>query len=229
MRGKPFVVACIPAYNEEKAISEVCSRAKKYVDMIIVCDDGSTDKTREIIDKLGVTVKRHPKRLGKGAALKTLFDVAKDLNADIIVTLDADGAHFPEEVTYLLKPILKSNPGADVVIGSRFANHTRGNVSTLNYAGNRFFNILTYLLTGRRLTDTQSGFRAFKRKFLNDIIIHSNGYEAESEITIKAIRYGYKIVEVPIKCGKNYRASKLHSFRDGLRIFVTIIKTFLLD
>lgn len=225
MSNKPFIVACIPAHNEEKTVATISFRARKYVDEVIVCDDGSTDSTRKVIERLGITVKNHRKNRGKGSALKTLFEAAKDADADIIVTLDADGTHFPEEIPILLKPLLESD--SDMVVGSRFITRTRGTVTATNYAGNRLFSALTVLLTGKKLTDTQSGFRAFKKKLLEDIVVTSKGYEVESEITIRTLRCGYKIIEVPIKCGRNYRASRLHSFRDGARIFTTIITTFI--
>lgn len=227
--NRPFVIACIPAYNEEETISEIQSQAYKYVDKVIICDDGSTDDTREIIGKLGTTVLYHHERMGKGEALKTLLKVAKDSDADIIVTLDADGTHLPEEIPSLIEPLLKSDPDLDpdMVVGSRFMVHKRGIVTATNYVGNQIFNTLTFLLTGKRLTDTQSGFRAFKKSLLKDLIVTSKGYEVESEITIRTIRRGYRITEVPINCGKNYRATRLHSFRDGFRIFTTIITTFI--
>lgn len=229
MSKKPFIVACIPAYNEEKTIATIASRAHEYVNKVIVCDDGSTDNTRKTMQGLDIIVKHHCERMGKGLALKTLFKAAKDIDADIVVTLDSDGTHLPEEIPQLLKPLLESSSRTDMVVGSRFLNHAQVTTSALNNMGNRLFNILTFLLTGRRLTDTQSGFRAFKKELLESIAIHSVGYEVESEITIKIIKRGFKIMEAPIRCGKSYRVSRLRSFRDGFKIFTTIIKTFLLD
>lgn len=220
-----FTVACIPAYNEEKTISDVCAQTCKYVDAVIICNDGSTDKTREILDKTNVIVKNHYKHLGKGSALKTLFKAAIDIKADIIVTLDADGQHLPEEIPKLITQLLRPELKADMVIGSRFSNNTHGSGSSLNYAGNRLFNFLIYLFTARHLTDTQCGFRVFKKELLNELATDSKDYEIESELTIKALKQGYKIVEIPIICGKTYRASRLHSFRDGLKILTTIIIT----
>ncbi|MFH0897261.1 MAG: glycosyltransferase family 2 protein [Candidatus Bathyarchaeota archaeon] len=228
MITKPYVVACIPAYNEEITIAEVHLRACKFADRVIVCNDGSTDSTGEILGKLDIGVTNHFERMGKGVALKTLLRVVKDTKADIIVTLDADGTHLPEEIPLLIKPLLESDPelDPDMVVGSRFMTSDRGVTSAMNYVGNRIFNTLTFMLTGKRLTDTQSGFRAFKKKLLDDIVVTSKGYEVESEITIKTLRHGYKIAEVPIKCGKSYRAPRLNRFRDGFKIFTTIISTF---
>ncbi|MEM2843728.1 MAG: glycosyltransferase family 2 protein, partial [Candidatus Bathyarchaeia archaeon] len=91
--NKPFVIACIPAYNEEATIAKVIIQAQKYVDKVILCDDGSNDYTGLIAERLGAEVIKHERRLGKGAALRILFKKAEDLEAGIVVTLDADGQH----------------------------------------------------------------------------------------------------------------------------------------
>jgi len=117
--SKPFVVACIPAFNEEGSIAGVVVRAGKYVDRVVVCDDGSVDLTGEIAEGLGAVVIRHEGNRGKGAALRSAFLRARELGADVVVMLDADGQHDPEEIPGLVEPILKG--AADMVVGSRYA------------------------------------------------------------------------------------------------------------
>jgi glycosyltransferase involved in cell wall biosynthesis len=112
------VAVGIPAYNEEKTIARAVLGAQKHAHIIIVCDDGSSDLTGEIADRLGAVVVRHEKNLGYGAALQSLFERAKELNADVLVTLDSDGQHNPAEIPRLVKPI--EDGVAEVVLGSRF-------------------------------------------------------------------------------------------------------------
>jgi glycosyltransferase involved in cell wall biosynthesis len=117
-KAKPLIIACIPAYNEEKTIAKVVLLTKKYVDTVVVCDDGSADMTSELAEELGAEVIRHEKNRGYGAALASLFRRAREINADVMVTLDADYQHNPDYISRLVEPILKGE--ANMVIGSRF-------------------------------------------------------------------------------------------------------------
>ena len=90
-KDRPFVVVAIPAFNVEKSIAKVVLEAQKYVDVVVVCDDGSEDFTGEIAERLGADVVRHERNLGEGAALRSLFDAGRKISADVLVTLDADG------------------------------------------------------------------------------------------------------------------------------------------
>src|SRR3972149_7570530 len=123
-----MIVACIPAYNEENAIAKVLIETSKHVDKTLVCNDGSKDMASEIAQRLGATVFEHPQNMGKGAALRTLFEACKSLHPDAVVTLDADWQHDAKEIPKLVEPILKGV--ADVVIGSRFLNSDK---NTPNY------------------------------------------------------------------------------------------------
>jgi len=118
MSKRPFIIACIPAFREDASIARVIVKTLRYVDRVIVCDDGSPDMTAEIAERLGVEVIRHERNLGYGAALCSLFKRARELDPDVMVTLDADLQHDPDEIPKVLSPILRSE--ADVVIGSRF-------------------------------------------------------------------------------------------------------------
>lgn len=116
--GEPFIIAAIPAYNEERTIARTILMAQRHVDKVVVCDDGSTDMTAHIARQLGADVATHTTKKGYGAAIQTLFRTARALDADIMVTLDADGQHNPGEIPAMVAPILERK--ADVVIGSRF-------------------------------------------------------------------------------------------------------------
>ena len=117
-KPKPLIVAAIPAFNVEKTIARLVLETQKFVDVVLVCDDGSTDCTAEIAERMGADVIRHERNLGYGAAIKTLFSMARELNADVLVTLDGDGQHDPREIPRLIEPVLENN--ADIVLGSRF-------------------------------------------------------------------------------------------------------------
>jgi len=199
---KPYVIACIPAYNEEKTIAKVLVKTKKYVDKVIVCDDGSTDMTAEIAEALGAEVIRHEINMGKGAAIRSLFRKSREENADVIVTLDADGQHDPDEIPILLK--IAEESGADIVVGSRFlTEETAKKIPTYRYIGNR---ILTMVTSVKGILDTQSGFRVYSRKAIELIQPAEMGFAVDSEILYKASERGLKIVEVPVRV--EYRVPK---------------------
>lgn len=186
-----MILACIPAFDEEKTIARVVVLAQKFVDRVLVCDDGSDDMTAAIAEKLGATVIRHERNIGKGEALRTLVLKCRELNADVMVTIDGDGQHDPTEIPRLLKPI--ESESADVVIGNRFHTKSRG-VPLHRRFGNRVLNSVT--LEG--IHDTQSGFRAYSKKAITSILPAEMGMGADSEILMDAARMGLRITEVPI-------------------------------
>ena len=200
--NKPFIIACIPAFNEEDTIAKVLIKTMKYVDKVIVCDDGSSDMTAEISEKIGAEVIRHKENMGKGAALKTLFNRARELDADIIITLDSDGQHDPDEIPKMVAPILEGE--ADIVNGSRFIAEV--NMPIYRKIGNKLLNFLVNVGINQKLTDTQSGFRAYSKRALRRIEITENNMGVDSQIIIDASRIGLKVVEVPINV--NYRNIK---------------------
>jgi glycosyltransferase involved in cell wall biosynthesis len=189
-----MIVAVIPAHNEERSIAKVVLRTRQKVDRVIVVDDGSTDATAEISQALGATVIRHRENLGYGAAMKTAFKAAREINATTMVMLDADGQHDPKEIPLLLKKIQE---GFDIVIGSRLIGkakiprYRRYGISILNFAMRR-----AYI----NVTDSQSGYRAYSKKAFDQIRPIEDGMSAGAEILLEARTYGLKICEVPIKC-----------------------------
>jgi len=201
-RRKPYIIACIPAYNEEKTIAKVILKARKYVDKVIVCDDGSIDMTAEIAKALGAEVIRHERNMGKGAAIRSLFRKAREEIADVMVTIDGDAQHDADEIPLLLKVIRETS--ADIVIGSRFLNkETARKVPKYRYIGNRILNIITSV---EGITDTQSGFRAYSRRAIELIQPAEMGFAVDSEILYKAAKLNLKIVEVPVNV--EYRVPK---------------------
>jgi len=216
----------IPAYNEEKTIGEVLSKTISVMESlgrpyeIIVVDDGSTDRTLEVASTYKVTVLSNGRNKGKGYALRKGFQHAR---GDVIVTIDSDGAHDPKDIPEMLKLIFN---GADVVSGSRFLGASKDFTSSLNRLGNFLINSIIMVLTGKRITDSQTGFRAIKKEILEKLCLESIGYEIETELTVKTLKNGFIFQEKPIACKKRrYYNSKLRVLYDGIKILKTILKS----
>lgn len=185
--AKPLVVVGIPAFNVEKTIAKVVLQARKYVDWVVVCDDGSADMTAEIAEKLGADVVKHEKNLGYGGALKSLFRRAQELGADLMVTLDGDGQHNPAEIPMLVEPVLQGK--ADVVVGSRFLRDVKGkknNVPRYRRLGIKAITGLTSAASSLGLTDAQCGFRVYGRKALQGFSLFENGMGVSVEVLMEA-------------------------------------------
>jgi glycosyltransferase involved in cell wall biosynthesis len=225
INNKSYVIACIPAYNEEKTIARVIIETQKYTNKIIVCDDGSTDLTGEIAERLGAEVIRHEKNMGKGVALRDLFSAAKKYNPTIVVTIDADGQHDPNDIPMLLKPIEEGE--ADFVIGSRFVKGAKTDAPSYRRFGLKIINFLSKITTNSNVKDTQSGFRALTIKALDELWnIDSEGFGIESEQIILALKKGLKIKEIPItiKYKGLPKTSKKSPLLHGEEIIATILK-----
>lgn len=217
-----MILAAIPAYNEEIAIGSVILRTKKYVDKVIVIDDGSTDATSIVAKMAGADVIHHDKNLGKGAALKCAFRRAKQLEADIFVCLDADGQHNPDEIPRLLEAIKTGD--ADMVIGSRFLKGIN-TVPIYRRIGQHVLNSLTNSISTTKVTDSQSGFRAFSKKAIHSLSCNEMGIGIESQLMSSADELNLKIVEVPISCRYDVEhGSKMNPFNHGFRVINTILK-----
>jgi len=187
----------MPAYNEDHVIAEVIQGCKKYVDKVVVVDDGSSDNTAEIALSLGATVVRHIKNLGYGAALKSCFNKARELDADAMIVIDSDGQHNPDEIPKLLATL---EQGFDLVIGSRFINGNGKNVPSYRKVGMMVLDVVTYIAGGINVTDSQSGFRAYSKKAIEKIRIDGDDMSAGSEILLHAKDYNLKFTEVEIHC-----------------------------
>jgi glycosyltransferase involved in cell wall biosynthesis len=192
---KPLVVAVIPCFNEERFIGSVVLKVRKHVDKVLVVDDGCTDSSAEVAVAAGALVVRHDCNRGLGAALRTAFRKAKELGADVVVRLDGDGQHNPDEIPTLIAPILRGE--ADVVIGSRFLTG-RERAPLYRRIGQRLLTTTTNLGSGTHVTDSQSGFRAFSAEAVEKIAITEDGFSAESEMQFAIARGGLRLAEVPI-------------------------------
>ena len=220
-----FVVACIPAYNEEKTIGGVVLRALRHVDMVVVCDDGSVDLTGAIAEGVGAVVIRHERNRGKGAALNSVFRYVRDLNPDVVVVLDADGQHDPDEIPRLVEPIVGG--AVDMVVGSRYVESSGVDAPLYRRWGLRFINALSGKCGDSGVGDTQSGFRAFSAKALDVALdCEAGGYGVETEQLALSQRNGLRTVEVPVTIRYDGldNTSKKHPVSHGAELVGTVLR-----
>jgi glycosyltransferase involved in cell wall biosynthesis len=217
----------IPAYNEEKNIASVILKLKTITDKIIVCDDGSSDSTGEIAEKLGASVIRHVKNLGYGAAIKSIFLKAKEMKADVLVTFDADGQHRIEDVEKLVKPIYEGR--LDIVIGSRFLDKNNSQVPEYRKFGIKIITKVTNTSLQNELTDSQSGLRAYNSKVLSELTLSETGMGVSTEILIKASKNGLRIGEIPITILYEGETSSQHPITHGISVLMSTLKFMSID
>lgn len=186
----------LPAFNEEKNVGAIIARLMQEYDSVIVCDDGSSDMTPTIAQKMGAIVVSHQRNRGYGAAIQSLFSKAKEIDCDILVTFDADGQHRVGDIKKIVEPILKGN--ADVVIGSRFMDKNEKDVPKYREIGIKVITNLVNVESGKKITDAQSGFRAYSKKALVEITPSDSGMGVSTEILIKANQKKLRIAEIPI-------------------------------
>ncbi len=226
VKMKPFVVIGIPAFNEEHTIARIVLEAQKFADKVVVCDDGSTDYTAKIAESLGADVVRHEKNGGYGASIKSLFLRAHELNADVFVTLDADGQHEPNEIPIVIKPIVEGE--ADVVIGSRFVD--KNGTAEMPLYRQLGAKLITKMVNGSAkngVTDSQSGFRAYSHLALDRLNFFEDGMGASVEILLKASKNDLRIVEVPSTCKYNTgegNTSSEHPVTHGMGVVFSLIR-----
>jgi len=211
----------IPAYNEEKNIAKIIVKLKKTVDQIIVCDDGSTDSTSEIAESLGATVVKHAKNSGYGMAIRSIFLKSREINADILVTLDADGQHKIEDINKIIKPVVDGE--ADISIGSRFLKEDN-NTPGYRKLGVKIITKVTNSSLSEKITDAQSGFRAYNNKVLQSLTPADSGMGISTEILIKSSNLGLKIVEVPTEIQYEGDTSTQNPVTHGTEVLMSTLK-----
>jgi len=219
---RPKIIAAIPCLNEEAFIGDIVTRAKKYVDKVIVIDDGSTDNTSKAARAAGAKVIKHKTNQGAGAATRTAFEAAKRSHADILVTLDGDGQHNPDEIPQLLAPII--NEEADLVIGSRFLTPNPQQMPKYRKFG---IDVITFLYnfgSKARVSDAQCCFRAQNRRLIEAVTITEAGFGFSVQVLIQARKKGFTIKEVPISCIYHSDGSSLNPVTHGLGVAFNVIK-----
>ncbi len=189
------VLVVVPAYNEDRFIGSVVVKLRSKGYPVLVVDDGSTDSTAEVASAAGARLVRHDANLGKAAALRSAIEFARRQDVRALVVIDGDSQHDPAEVSQVLAPILTGD--ADMVVGSRFAGILNP-VPRWRIAGQRALSLATNLGSGLRVTDTQSGFRAFSRRALDEMELRGDGFSVESEMQFEAQARGWRVLEVPI-------------------------------
>jgi glycosyltransferase involved in cell wall biosynthesis len=216
------IIVGIPAFNEEKNIASIITKLSSIADTILVCNDGSTDLTSKISEKMGAIVINHEKNLGYGAAIRSLFLKAKDLDGDVLVTFDADGQHRIDDIKNVIKPIL--NDEADLVIGSRFLDESEKEVPQYRKVGIKVITKITNASIKKQLTDSQSGFRGYSREIISELNPSETGMGVSTEILIKASSKNFRIVEVPIKIIYEGDTSTHNPITHGSSVIISTIK-----
>jgi glycosyltransferase involved in cell wall biosynthesis len=220
-----LISVIIPMYNEELTIGSIIDRTETSLQLIglpyevIIVNDHSYDESLKIAQKRDAKILSLKQHLGKGYALRAGFAKAK---GDIIVTIDSDASHRPEELAQVLAPVLEDR--ADLVIGSRYLDQENATAKKLNAFGVRIFNLIIRLLTGTAVTDSQSGYRAMKREILTRQKLKSGEYEIESEMLVKTAKAGFRVAEVPISfVQRTYGRSGVDPLIDGYKILLSIV------
>ncbi|MFC1949086.1 glycosyltransferase family 2 protein [Chloroflexota bacterium] len=212
------VIVGMPAYNEQQYIGSVVLQAGQYADEVVVVDDGSNDDTARIAELAGASVVKHATNEGYGSAIQSLLVEAGKRNADILVILDADSQHSPSEIPSLVKAIQE---GSDVVIGSR---EMKENViPAYRRLGQRFLSRMTSVTSRQKLSDTESGFRAYSKKAMSTLELKEKGMAISSEIVSEAVSKGLKVSEVPISVTYSGDSSTLNPVKHGVGVLNRIL------
>jgi len=223
------VMVGIPCYNEEVAIGSLVLRASRYADEVVVLDDGSTDKTAEVARLAGAHVLVHDTNIGKGGALRDLFAYATQSGFDIIVIIDGDGQHNPDDIPKLVQPLVRDE--ADVVNGSRYLSGMTGNTPRYRRFGQIVLDkIIHWGLNGcDTFTDTQSGFRAFSIKTAPLFRFNSDELAIDSEMLMDAANARLRIKEVGVGVRYDVGRSSKHPVSHGLQVLTGVLRSIEFD
>lgn len=219
-QAHPRVIATIPCFNTERSIGGVVSRAGKYVDQVIVIDDGSVDETGRKARAAGAMVISHSVNGGYGEAIRSCFEAGKANGADILVTLDGDGQHNPDEIQKVVAPIL--NKEADIVIGSRFLNK-QVNIPRYRRFGIKVITFLFNFGSKVKVQDAQSGYRAYSRQALNAISATGADMSISVETLIQARAAGLRITEIATSCRYHPHSSSKNPVIHGLGVALSVV------
>ena len=214
-------LVCIPVYNEESSIRDIVEKSLFYADKVIVCDDGSTDDTENVAKQAGAVVISHKKNQGYGAAISTLFDYARKENAQIMVTLDGDSQHDPNQIPLLIDALTTHN--VDVVIGSRFLDNST-KASGYRKTGIKIITSASNYGTNFKVSDSQSGFRAYSKNAIDAIHPTEQGMSISTEILLKISNKGLSVAEVPITVSYEGDTSEQHSVPHGVSVLMNTLK-----
>jgi len=216
--SQPKILVAVPAYNEGKYIGTVVLKTRQYADEVIVLDDGSTDDTSEIAKLAGATVLRHEENKGKGAAIQSILAEVKRKDHDALVLIDADFQHEPEEIPLLIESIWR---GSDLVIGSRELQ--RSNIPFYRRIGQKVLLHSTHILSGKRLSDSECGFRALSPRAVAELKLSQGGFAIEAEMIAAAAEKGLKVTQVPISAIYTKDGSTLNPVRHGFGVLAQIL------
>ncbi len=220
--GEVTVMVCIPAYNEEVAIGSIVLRSRRYADRVVVIDDCSTDGTVEIASLAGAEVVSHQTHMGYGGGVRSAFQVAKQDGADVLILLDGDGQHDPAEIPFLLEALEQDR--ADVVIGSRFKGTESRGIPFYRKCGIRLITAVTNAGMSAKVSDAQSGFRAFSKKAIEFLDVTECDMGASTEILLESDSLGLKIKEVPVSVRYDLDGSSKHPLVHGLEIVGQLLR-----
>ena len=212
------IIVGTPAYNEAKYIGSIVLQARQYAREVIVVDDGSIDQTLRVAQLAGATVIRHNENRGYGAAIRSIFKEAMKSEADILVILDADSQHNPDEIPILVEAV--SN-GSDIVIGTR--KMQRKVIPFYRRIGQTVLSNLVRVLSRNKGFDTESGFRAISKEALAVLDLKETGFAACSEMISIASRKGLKVTEVPISVTYSKDSSTMNPIKHGLGVLQRIM------
>jgi glycosyltransferase involved in cell wall biosynthesis len=217
----------VPAYNEEKNIAGIIQKLSEIADTIIVCNDGSTDNTGKIAEKMGAIVITHDRNLGYGGAIRSLFLKARELDSDILVTLDSDGQHRISDVLPVADPIIKNQ--ADLVIGSRFLTENQEDMPKYRKIGIKMITTLANSSLENSVSDSQSGFRAYGKNILSNITPSESGMGVSNEFLMIVIIKGFKIAVVPIFVSYEGDTSTQNPISHGASVTLSTLKFISID
>jgi len=217
-------LAAIPCYNEATSIGSVILKAKRYVDEVLVIDDGSSDDSSEIALYAGASVLKHGKNKGYGAVIQSCFKYARDNNFDVMAIIDGDGQHEADELRTVMKPVMDNN--IDISIGSRFVDNNGENIPKYRRFG---INVLTKITNAgsrnsNKISDGQSGFRAYSKRAIDSLNPKDNDMGVSAEIIMQGRKKQLSYAEVPISCRYDVEGSTKNPIGHGIGVVLSILK-----